>query len=69
MLRLKHLVYRADALPQNHLRLFDLLFGKTAHRLIEVPLHHFIERDAHIVAGVTAQVLIGKEEDLLALIK
>ena len=39
--------------------------GLAALQLIRVPHHHLVERNAHGVAGVASQVLIGQEEDLL----
>ena len=66
---LEHLVHRAEAFPQNNFGALDLLARQAAVGLIEIPHHHCIERDAHAITGVAAQVLIGKEQYLLALLE
>jgi hypothetical protein len=39
---------------------------EAAHFEVGVPDHHLVERDAHLVAGPAAEVLVGEEQDLLA---
>src|SRR5687768_2098959 len=64
MLRLKHLVHGTMPFPQQDFGLFDLLRGKPAHRLIEVPHRHLIHGDAELMAAPAAQVLIRKKQYL-----
>ena len=66
---LEHLVHRAVAFPQQDARLLDLLGGEAAVFLVRVPDHHFVERDVLLVAGPAAEVLVGEEQHLLALLE
>ena len=54
------------ALPQQHARLPDRLGVEAAERLVRIPHRHQVERHAHLVGGVAAEVLVGQEDDLLA---
>ena len=63
VLRPKHLVDAAVALPEDHLAALQLLFGVAAERIgVRIPDRHLVERDAHAERRVAAQVLIGKEQ-------
>jgi len=57
----------AVALPEVELRVADLLIGQSAVVGVGVVEDHRIERMAEGVGGVAAQVLVGHEEDLIAL--
>ena len=59
-------VDRAVALPQDHLRALDLIGIEAAENLVRIPHDHLVERDAHLVGGVAAEMLVGQEEHLLA---
>ena len=60
------LVYGAEALPQDHLRV-RVLFGRgPAVRLERVPQGHLVEAHTHGERGVAAQVLVGEEQHALA---
>jgi hypothetical protein len=65
--RLEHLVHRTVALPEQDLRLADLLAREAAVFQVGVPHHHLVERNAHLEAGPAAEVLVGEEQHLLAL--
>ena len=63
-------MYRAVALPQDHPCILQLLLGQSAVRLVRVVDHAVIERQAEIAhRGVAAEVLIGQEQHLLALLE
>ena len=66
MTRLKHLVHRAKALPENHLGVLDLLRRQPAHGQHEVPDDHVLQRNAHVVTGIAPQMLVGEKQHLLA---
>ena len=59
-------VDRAVALPQDHPCALQVVRIDAAEDLIGVPHDHLVERDAHLVGGVAPEMLIGKEENLLA---
>ena len=44
----------------------QLLGVEAAEDLVRIPHDHLVERNAHLVGGVAAKMLVGKEEDLLA---
>ena len=46
--------------------LADLLAREAAHFQIGIPDHHLVQRNAHLVAGPAAEVLVGEEQHLLA---
>ena len=48
------------------LRAVHLLGIEAAEDLVRIPHDHLVERNAHLVRGVAAEVLVGQEEDLLA---
>src|SRR5690606_16356728 len=66
VLRAEHLVHGAEALPQQYLRLADLLGREPAHGLVVIPHGHLVERDAQLVRSVAAKVLVREEQHLLA---
>jgi hypothetical protein len=51
---------------QDHPGGADLLRGEATHGLAEIPHHHLLQRDAHLVRGPAAQVLVREEQHLLA---
>ena len=57
---------RAVPLPQQQLRRLRLFRRETAAELVRIPHLHAIERHAHLVGRVAAQVLIGQEQNPLA---
>src|SRR5882762_5484435 len=61
----KALVHGAIALPEDDARLADRFRGVSAKFLVGIPDDHFFERDAHAIAGVAAEVLVGEEENFL----
>ena len=66
LLRREPRVDRAVPLPQDHLRALHLIGIEAAEDLVRIPHHHLVERDAHLVGGVAAEVLVGQEQNLLA---
>jgi hypothetical protein len=66
LLRSETLVHGAVALPQDHLRALHLSRIEPAEDLVGIPHHHLIERDAHLVGRVAAQMLVGHEQNLVA---
>ena len=63
-------VHRAVALPEDHLRVAQLLGGEPAVRAVRVPDHAVVEREAHLQhGGVAAEVLVGQEQHLRALLE
>ncbi len=63
-------VHRAVAAPEDHLGVAQLLGGQAAVRLVRVVEHAVVQRHAHLAhGGVAAQVLVGQEEHLLALLE
>lgn len=63
-------VDRAVALPQDHLRVLQLLPGEAAVRAVRVVDHAVVQRQPHLQHGrVAAQVLVGQEQHLLALLE
>ena len=53
--------------PENDAAVGDLLWGQAAARFFRVEDDHLIQRDAHFVRGVSAQVLVGEEDDFFTL--
>src|SRR5215469_10660301 len=64
VLREETLVDRAVAFPQNYPRLLEAIGSEAAVNQVGIPDDHFVERDAHRISGVAAEVLIGEEENL-----
>ena len=60
------LVDRAVAFPQDHLRALHLVGIESAEDLVRIPHDHLVERDAHLVRRVAPKMLIGQEQNLLA---
>ena len=59
--------HRAVALPEQDLRLPDLLGAQAAGFEIGIPDHHLVHCDAELVAGPATEVLVGEEQNLFAL--
>ena len=57
----------AVALPQNQTRAPEFVGGVAAEFLRRIPQRHLFERDAELDAGVSAQMLIREEEELVGL--
>src|SRR5437870_5496739 len=62
----KALVHGTIALPEDDARIADRFRRVSVKFLVGVPHDHLFERDAHAIAGVASEVLIGKEENLFA---
>src|SRR5882724_1582729 len=60
------LVHRAVALPENDAGVADGFRRISAVFLVGVPNDHLIERDAHAIAGIAAEVFVGEEENFFA---
>src|SRR5258708_4387490 len=56
----------AVALPEDDLRLAQLLFADAAVGPVPVPEEHLVQRDTHLPAGVAAEMLVGEEQYLFA---
>src|SRR5229473_1117882 len=63
LLRREALVHGAVTLPEDDTRAADRLRRVSAKFLAGIPDDHLFERDAHAIAGVAAEVLVGKEEN------
>ena len=59
-------VHRAVPLPQDDARALDRVGLEAAPDLVRIPHDHLVERHAHLVGGVAAEMLIGQEQNLLA---
>ena len=59
-------VHRAEAVPQDHARVVELSGSRAAERLARVPHRHLLERHAHRLGGVAAEVLVGEEQHAAA---
>src|SRR5689334_19038163 len=66
LLRREALVDGAIAFPQDDARIANGLGGIPAKLLVWVPENHLVERNAHAIAGVTAEMLVGKEQNFFA---
>src|ERR1700674_1632926 len=66
LLRREALVHRAVALPENNARVANLFRRVHTALLVGSPNDHFVERDAHAIAAVAAEVLVGEEKNFLA---
>ena len=58
-------VHRAEAVPEDDAGVAQLVGGAAAERLARVPHRHLLERHAHGLRGVAAEVLVGEEEHAL----
>ena len=56
-------VNRAVALPENEPSVSQFFYAVAAERLERVPNDHLVEADAHLQAGIPAEVLIWQEQD------
>ena len=54
----------AVAFPEDEVGVVQVRVGVAAEVLARVPDDHLVERVAHRVGGVAAEVLVGEEEDL-----
>jgi hypothetical protein len=59
------LVHRAEAVPEDDARVRQLRGGVAAEGLARVPHRHGLERHAHGLRGVAAEVLVGEEQHAL----
>src|SRR5437879_12412734 len=66
LLRGEALAYGTIALPQDDARIAHRFRTVPAEFLVRVPDNHLLERNAHAIAGVAADVLVGKEEKFFA---
>ena len=57
-------MHRTVAFPEQDARLPDLLRRQAAEFEVGVPDDHLVHRDAHVVAGPPAEMLIGEEQYL-----
>ena len=60
----KALMHRAVPLPQDDFGFAQPFEGLAALQHVGIPHHHFVQRNTAGEAGVAAQVLVGKEEEL-----
>src|SRR5258708_4544343 len=63
LLRREALVHGAVTLPEDDARAADRLRRVSAKFLVGIPDDHLFERDAHAIAGVAAEVLVGEEKN------
>src|SRR5262249_35758688 len=54
------------SLPQNHSRFFYGFRIKAAPYFVRIPQDHLVERYAHLVGGVSSEVLVGEKQNFLA---
>ncbi len=66
LLRRKALVHGTVALPQNDPRPANLVRRIATKFLVGIPNNHLLERDAHAIGSVAAEMLIGEKENFLA---
>src|SRR6266705_3492058 len=66
LLRGEALVHGAVAFPENDARAADSFWRVSAKFLVRIPDDHLLERDAHAIAGVAAEVLVGEKQDFFA---
>ena len=61
------LVHRAEAFPQDHLRVgvHGRVFGTTG-RLVRIPHWHLVKAHTHGESGIAAKVLVREEQHALA---
>src|ERR1700674_864842 len=69
LLRREALMHGAIALPENDARAANRFRRVSAKFLVGIPDDHLFERDAHAIAGVASEVLIGKEENFFAILE
>src|SRR5229473_1038407 len=63
LLRREALVHGTIALPEDDTRAANRLRRVSAKFLIGIPDDHLFERDAHAIAGVAAEMLVGEEKN------
>src|SRR6266513_2652979 len=66
LLRREALVHGAIALPEDDARTADRFRRVSAKFLVGIPDDHLFEGDAHAIAGVAAEVLVGEEKHFFA---
>src|SRR6266851_7050804 len=66
LLRREALVHGAIALPEDDARAANRFRRVSAKFLVGIPDDHLFERDAHAIAGVAAEVLVGEEKHFFA---
>ena len=59
------LVHAAEAVPEDHARIHELVLGRPTEGLARVPHRHLLERHAHRLGGVAPEVLVGEEQHAL----
>src|SRR5713226_377833 len=63
------LVHGAIALPEDDARAANRFRCVSAKFLVRIPNDHLLKGDTHAIAGVAAEVLVGEEENLFALLQ
>src|SRR5467141_1117023 len=66
LLRREALVHGAVALPENDAGVANRFRRVSAKFLVGIPDNHLVERDAHSISSVAAEVFVGEEEDFFA---
>src|SRR5207244_5278398 len=66
LLRREALVHGAIALPEDDARAANRSRRVSAKFLVGIPDDHLFEGDAHAIAGVAAEVLVGEEKHFFA---
>src|SRR5260370_42428184 len=66
LLRGEALVHGAVAFPEDDARAVDRFRRVSAKFLVRIPDDHLLPRDAHAIAGVAAEVLVGDKQDFFA---
>src|SRR5258708_5749581 len=69
LLRREALVHGAIAFPEDDARAANRFRRVSAKFLVGIPDDHLFERDAHAIAGVAAEVLVGEEKNFFALLQ
>src|SRR5258708_4504880 len=69
LLRGETLMHGTVALPENDPRPANLFRRIAAKLLVGIPNNHLLERDAHAIGGVAAEMLIGEEKNFFAAFK
>src|SRR2546430_17358926 len=62
----RSLVHGTITLPEDDARALNRFQCVSAKFLVGIPNNHLLDRDAHAIAGVAAEVLVGKEENFFA---
>src|SRR5207249_10423595 len=66
LLRREALVHGTITLPEDDARALNRFPCVSANFLVGIRDNHLLVRDAHAIAGVAAEVTVGKEEDFSA---